>query len=105
MGSDAQIEHRHALIDSARRRTLQEFESAVAKGERQPADELPEYRRRRRDYASWQRMGEASPEAVDLARTLATQLASMPEPEFRDFALEVNAMLIDLYDAFIARAG
>lgn len=105
MADDEARRRRKALIDSARQRTLKEFEAAVAKGERNPVEELAEYRRRRRDYATWNRMGEAAPEATELARRLAAQIDPMTEKEMEEFCRDVNAMLINLYEEFIIRAG
>lgn len=105
MPTTPEREERLVLLGSVRESALQEFESEVRKGKRNPQAELAEYRRRRRDYASWQRMEDAAPEARELAQTLAAQLAPMNDPDMETFAREVNTMLLELYELFIERAS
>ena len=90
------------LIDAAYAQTLARFKDEVARGERDVVAEMPEYRRRRRDYASLLRMGTLPEEARALAgQLLETHGMNLRDDARQEFERAVTQMLIRLYDAFI----
>lgn len=102
MVMDPQLEQ---LVGAARQQTLAAFDKAVSEGERDPAAEIGEYQRRRRDYATWLRMEQPAPEARELAGSLLDRHGLAPDDASReDFELEITRMLLELYEEFIRRA-
>ncbi|MDX1453891.1 MAG: hypothetical protein R3217_00380 [Gammaproteobacteria bacterium] len=96
------------LLASARQHTLAEMFKLADDAGLQDAD-WQAWRQRGRDYRSWQRMGAAAPEAIDLASTLARQLPDSLHPlgdtERAAFERQVNDMLVDLYREFLDSKG
>ena len=93
------------LIEAAYRQTLARFEKEVAEGRRDPGAELAKYRRQRRDYASLLRINQVPEEAKALAEQLLQSHELELDAARRDaFERDVAALLIRLYDDFIAAA-
>lgn len=92
------------LIEVAHHQTLARFEKETSEGTRDAPAELAEYRRQRRDYASLLRIGRIPEEARELSlRLLETQGIALPAAMREKFERDVTALLIRLYDEFIAR--
>lgn len=93
------------LIEVAHHQTLARFEKEVFEGSRDPREELAEYRRRRRDYASLLRMGRVPDEAGSLAEQLLQSHNLVLSGAARQaFERDVAGLLIRLYDDFIVHA-
>ena len=106
MSSDTDQELLTQLIEAAYRQTLASFDKEVAEGRRNPVEELAEYRRQRRDYASLLRSGRVPDEAKALAdRLLESHGLSLPREARTRFESDVAGLLVRLYDAFILRSS
>lgn len=94
-----------SLIEAAYVQALALFRKEAGDGTRDPRQEVPVYRRRRRDYLLLLRLGRAPDEARRLAATLLDTHGIDPDPARREqFETDVTRMLARLYDAFLAEA-